>query len=308
MQNRFIQATYDFTRQNASRSAAWAIIVRDTLSGLFMTARHTVMLVGLLAIGGIALVLTKPEIAAHALTFISLSESEPTKTAKVEPTAMPVLAATADRQSNMKQVSLDDATAELYGQQQRLSNWISKRYRVAGDATQVFVSTAYQTAMELKLDPLLILSVMAIESRFNPFAESHVGAQGLMQVMSRIHKDKFEKHGGVEAALNPIANIKVGSRILKEYVRRGGSVEAGLKMYVGAAAMETDFGYGAKVLAEYERMKAVAMGKKVSIHATTKVPRPPETATHSSPAQEAATASEQPAQPLAEVEQLASAL
>ena len=33
------------------------------------------------------------------------------------------------------------------------------------------------------LDPLLVLAVMDVESNFDRYAESHVGAQGLMQVM-----------------------------------------------------------------------------------------------------------------------------
>jgi hypothetical protein len=73
-----------------------------------------------------------------------------------------------------------------------------------------------------------------------------MGAQGLMQVMSKVHHDKFQDMGGLQAALNPVANIRVGSLILKDYVTRGGSVEAGLKSYVGAAAFETDDGYGAR--------------------------------------------------------------
>ncbi|MEO7031931.1 MAG: transglycosylase SLT domain-containing protein, partial [Herbaspirillum sp.] len=96
------------------------------------------------------------------------------------------------------------------------------------------------------------------------------GAQGLMQVMSSVHQAKFQKLGGVQAALNPVANIKVGSSILKEYVTRGGSIEAGLKMYVGAAAFDTDYGYGARVLAEYSRLKDVATGEKVAINSSRK--------------------------------------
>jgi len=148
-------------------------------------------------------------------------------------------------------------------QKQLVTDWISKRYRVASDSIDVFVSAAYLTAHEMKLDPLLILAVMAIESSFDPSAESHAGAQGLMQVMTSVHSDKFEKLGGIEAALDPVANIKVGARILKEYVARGGSVEKGLKRYVGAAAMKSDQGYGEKVLAEYDRLKEVARGQKV---------------------------------------------
>ncbi|MET0963047.1 MAG: lytic transglycosylase domain-containing protein, partial [Noviherbaspirillum sp.] len=156
-------------------------------------------------------------------------------------------------------------------EQKFVTNWLAKRYRVAGDATNMLVSATYRTAKEVKIDPLLVLAVMAIESGFNPFAESPVGAQGLMQVMSKVHHDKFQQLGGVKAALNPVANIKVGATILKEYVSRGGSVESGLKMYVGAAAFENDAGYGYKVLAEYKRLKDVASGKLVPVTGTTTV-------------------------------------
>ncbi|HEY5802013.1 MAG TPA: lytic transglycosylase domain-containing protein [Burkholderiaceae bacterium] len=159
-------------------------------------------------------------------------------------------------------------------QQQAVTTWLSRRYKVAGDAADMLVSTAYLTAKELKLDPLLILSVMAIESGLNPFAESPVGAKGLMQVMAHVHQEKFRGLGGVKAALNPVANIKVGSAILKEYVTRGGSIEAGLKSYVGAAAFETDDGYGHRVLAEYRRLKDVSSGKDVPIRFPALAKRP----------------------------------
>ena len=98
----------------------------------------------------------------------------------------------------------------------------------------MLVSTAYQIGKEYKLDPLLILSVVAIESSLNPYAESAMGAQGLMQVMTRIHAGRFEAHGGQMAALDPVANMKVGSAILSDLIARGGSVERGLQLYVGA--------------------------------------------------------------------------
>src|SRR5690606_33585176 len=130
----------------------------------------------------------------------------------------------------------------------------------------------YATAREVQLDPLLILAVIAIESRFNPFAESPVGAKGLMQVMAHIHRDRFKPLGGVQAALNPVANIKVGASILRDYVKRAGSLEGGLKMYVGAAFHDTDFGYGAKVIAEYNRLKHVASGGGATKTATSAKP------------------------------------
>lgn len=149
-------------------------------------------------------------------------------------------------------------------EQQRVTSWIAKRYRVATDAAHMLVGATYATAREMHLDPLLILAVIAIESRFNPFAESPVGAKGLMQVMPNMHRDKFQPLGGVQAALNPVANIKVGSLILKDYVKRTGSLEGGLKMYVGAADSPSDSGYGLKVITEYNKLKEVALGAEKS--------------------------------------------
>lgn len=139
-------------------------------------------------------------------------------------------------------------------QSQSLRSYIARKYRIAHDVAGVLIHTVYEVAQEKDLDPLLILAVIAIESRYNPFAESHVGAQGLMQVMTRVHKDKFEPFGGgPDAALNPIANIRVGSQILHDCIKRRGSVAGGLACYVGATG-PGDGGYGAKVLAERRRL------------------------------------------------------
>lgn len=158
--------------------------------------------------------------------------------------------------------AVDRATAvnpkELPEQQAAVAFWLSKKYRVAAEPMAALVAEAYIQGKQHKLDPMLLLAVMAIESSFNPFAQSSVGAQGLMQVMTRVHTEKYEHFGGSLAAFDPISNVRVGASILKEYVRRAGSVEGGLKYYVGAANLPHDGGYGAKVLAEYHRIRAVA--------------------------------------------------
>ena len=145
--------------------------------------------------------------------------------------------------------------------QARVAHWLSKKYRVAPEPLSVLVGEAYAVGGKTKLDPTLILAVMAIESRFNPFAQSAVGAQGLMQVMTRIHIDKYESFGGELAAFDPVANLRVGVQILQECIRRAGSLEGGLRYYVGAANLPDDGGYAAKVLAEHFRILQVATGR-----------------------------------------------
>lgn len=280
MNNRIFSALPASPGQTVNQSSAWSIVMRDTRNGFRTIMHHALMSGGIVAIAVLGLMFVKPDMLDH-IKLLSPFSTEPVQeslsSSKIPPLANLMAAsdqAAADlslTETESVKSQLTDEELKIVGtaiQQERVTKWLSRRYRVAGDATNMLVSAAYLTAQEIKLDPLLILSVMAIESRFNPFAESPVGAQGLMQVMSKVHHEKFQKLGGVQAALNPVANIHVGAQILKEYVRRGGSVEAGLKMYVGAAAMETDMGYGSKVLAEYNRLKDVAAGKKVPISST----------------------------------------
>ncbi|MTW04335.1 transglycosylase SLT domain-containing protein [Pseudoduganella ginsengisoli] len=237
---------------------------RVTVRSLLTTAQHTMTICGVTALVMLAVLYVRPDLA-HALSK-TLAPQQAVETATVTAPPLTALMEAPAVQAASSEAPMTAEEKKLMGskkQQEWVTTWLSKRYRVASDATNMLVSTAYLTAREIKLDPLLILAVMAIESGLNPFAESPMGAQGLMQVMSKVHHDKFQDMGGVQAALNPVANIRVGSLILKDYVTRGGSVEAGLKSYVGAAAFDTDEGYGSKVLAEYKKLQQVSSGKKV---------------------------------------------
>ena len=144
-------------------------------------------------------------------------------------------------------------------QQQALRSYLARKYKIAYSVAGALIHTAFIVGKEKNLDPQLILAVIAIESRYNPYAESHVGAQGLMQVMTKVHKEKFDIYmEGTLAVLSPEANIRVGGQILSDCIRRRGSIEGGLACYVGATG-PSDGGYGAKVLAERRRI-ALASG------------------------------------------------
>jgi Transglycosylase SLT domain len=160
--------------------------------------------------------------------------------------------------------AIDRVTAAHLGdlpkQQANVTYWLSRKYRVAPEPLAALVTEAFEIGEKAKLDPTLILAVMAIESRFNPFAQSPVGAQGLMQVLTRVHTDKYEDFGGHLAAFDPVSNLRVGVRVLQDCIKRAGSVEGGLRLYVGAVT--TDGGwYIDKVMSEHMRIQSVALGK-----------------------------------------------
>ena len=165
--------------------------------------------------------------------------------------------------------AIDRATAanpqDLPKQQAAVAYWLSKKYRVAPEPLSALVAESYDIGERSRLDPTLILAVMAIESGFNPFAQSAVGAQGLMQVMTGVHSDKYENFGGKLAAFDPVTNLRVGVKVLQECIQRAGSLHEGLKFYVGAANLGDDGGYVDKVMAEHARLKQVAAGRNVPL-------------------------------------------
>jgi soluble lytic murein transglycosylase-like protein len=133
-----------------------------------------------------------------------------------------------------------------------VSGEVARRYRISQDATRELVAAAYGEGLRIGLDPLLIVAVMAVESRFNPIAQSVGGAIGLMQVIPRYHPDQVDRASS-ESVLDPRTNIGLGARVLKEYIRQGGTEVAGLQRYNGASA-DTSNGYANKVLGERQRL------------------------------------------------------
>jgi soluble lytic murein transglycosylase-like protein len=163
--------------------------------------------------------------------------------------------------------ALDDALARAIPAQsaetpavdrryETLANYLARRYRVAPEPTEELVHAAFAAGRLTQLDPLLILAVIAVESRFNPIAESDYGARGLMQVVPRFHLEKLAAHGGEASVLQPHTNIFVGARILDEYIERTGSLEAGLQLYNGAPD-DPARTYAQRVLAEHQRLQQV---------------------------------------------------
>ncbi|MGA8786174.1 MAG: lytic transglycosylase domain-containing protein [Polaromonas sp.] len=258
-----------------------ATVADDIAQGLFEITHNSFALLGLAVVFAVVTLTARPDLreAGEIKLMAWLQErqeeaigftDEPTFT---EPTA--VERATA---SNPK---------DLPSAQAAVAYWLSKKYAVAPEPLSVLVAQAFEIGQKAKLDPTLILAIMAIESGFNPFAQSPVGAQGLMQVMTKVHHDKYDNFGGKLAAFDPVTNLRVGVKVLQECITRAGSIEGGLKYYVGAANLEDDGGYAGKVMAEHARLLAVVGGKRQPPPRLLASPGPSHPTTVSSPADSA---------------------
>ena len=226
----------------------------DVAQGFWEIAHNGFALVGLTVVFSVVTLTARPDLRqAGESKLMSLLQARQAEALGMVPELDAIDRATAANPKNLPK------------QQAAVAYWLSKKYRVAPEPVSALVAEAYELGARAKLDPTLILAVMAVESGFNPFAQSPVGAQGLMQVMTGVHSDKYDNFGGKLAAFDPVTNLRVGVKVLQECIQRAGSLHAGLKFYVGAANMEDDGGYAGKVLAEHARLQGVAAGRAVPL-------------------------------------------
>lgn len=236
-------ATENFTKGVATFAS-------DIAQGFFEITHNGFALLGLAVMFAVITLTARPEIRqAGEVQLMSWLQSRQTVATGIAADTEAVERATATNPHSLPK------------QQAAVAFWLSKKYNVAPEPLSALVAEAFETGARAKIDPTLILAIMAIESGFNPFAQSAVGAQGLMQVMTKVHSDKYTGFGGKLAAFDPVSNLRVGVKVLQDCVARAGSVEGGLKLYVGAGNLEDDGGYAAKVMAEHNRLLLVSTGR-----------------------------------------------
>jgi hypothetical protein len=240
-----------------SAAAAGTLFVKDIGQGLLVVSHNTLALLGL-AVVAVLLMFSSQADLRHKLETEAFGWLTARQEARAEASGNTLMGLSEPE-------ALTRATAadprELTRQQAAVAMWLSRRYKVAPEPVSRLVQEAWTVGQRARVEPTLILAIMAIESGFNPFAQSAVGAQGLMQVMTRVHDDKYEAFGGNLAAFDPITNLRVGVQVLKECIQRAGSLEEGLRYYVGAANLPDDAGYAGRVLAEHEQMKSLIAGR-----------------------------------------------
>ena len=252
-------ASRDLQSLSRKAGAALNLFFKDIGQGLLVVSHNTLALVGLAVVTVLVMVFSQTELRHRfeheALGWLS-ARSEARAEAEgnllthlVEPDAVSRATASDPR--------------DLPRQQAAVALWLARKYKVAPEPVSRLVQEAWSVGQRAHVEPTLILAVMAVESGFNPFAQSTVGAQGLMQVLTRVHDDKYEAFGGTHAAFDPISNLRVGVLVLKESIAAAGNLDGGLRRYLGVTPNEGDRGYVNRVLAEQGQMRGVAAGRSV---------------------------------------------
>jgi soluble lytic murein transglycosylase len=122
------------------------------------------------------------------------------------------------------------------------------------------------------LDPLLVVALIRAESSFDNYAQSKVGAMGLMQVMPQTGKWIASLRGKRLARKTHLfdseLNVEIGTAYLANLIRRFGALDAALVAYnAGPSAARRILadrssrprflgGYPRKVVREFQRLKA----------------------------------------------------
>jgi Transglycosylase SLT domain len=247
---------------DAGRSLS--VFVRDVGRGMLEVCHNTLALVGLAALALGLFVGTRADMREQ-MELVAFEWLQGRHEAR-EQAGGNLLAGLAEPDAVSRATAVEPGA--LPREQANVARWIARRYKVAPEPISALVKEAWSIGQRAGLDPTLILAIMAVESSFNPFAQSPVGAQGLMQVMTRVHDDKYDAFGGTHAAFDPISNLRVGVQVLKECIQRAGSVHEGLRYYVGAALLDDDGGYAARVMAEQQHLRRVADGTLVPLNAS----------------------------------------
>jgi len=265
-----MNASLMLRRAGSHTARSLSVFVRDVGRGMLEVSHNTLALVGLAALAVGVLAASRADVRQQ-VEVVALEWLQTRHEAR-EQASGNMLAAVAEPDAVNRATATD--LKALTRQQVLLANWIARRYKVAAEPVAALVQESWSIGQRAGLDPTLILAIMAVESSFNPFAQSTVGAQGLMQVMTRVHDEKYEAFGGTRAAFDPISNLRVGVQVLKECIARAGSVQEGLRFYVGAALQESDGGYATRVMLEQAHMRAVADGRQVPLNVPNQAAQP----------------------------------
>ncbi len=159
------------------------------------------------------------------------------------PTAEPIVAATVEPRPEPIEIApkapapQPDADAEARRERvDELTAFLSEqRTGLTPDEVRVLAATIVDESDRHGLDMRLVLALMYVESRYNAFAVSPVGAIGLMQILPPTGEELAEQLGiewrGPQTLFDPVANVRMGVAYVKWLSDRYGKMSTALAAY-----------------------------------------------------------------------------
>ena len=202
---------------------------------------------------------------AHQLQG-KLAESRQTLSSHREELAESKVKLEALESTGLLQDARDLQAAERLGLRQALTKDLEKL--PSDDAPRVLAALVRE-GRRTGLDPILLAAVIRVETHFDPYAVSNVGARGLMQLMPATASGLAEKSGHHRVApahlFNPVLNIELGAAYLKQLIDRFGDVRTALIAYNAGPGVARNRhlssgvrAYPRNVLSEYSRLRFIA--------------------------------------------------
>jgi len=107
--------------------------------------------------------------------------------------------------------------------------------QIGATECDALASALVAASREHDLPPAFVLAVIEVESRFDPYAVSPVGALGLMQILPSTGAPVARRLGigwrGPQTLFDPRANVRIGVAYLRELIDRYANVRAALAAY-----------------------------------------------------------------------------
>lgn len=232
---------------NLKLAHLWLVLrtlAADVRDGFVEISRHSLALVGLVVVAVTLTFMARPGLEMNVnemlMGWLEMRQAE-----------------------NLDTPSASDATyrstaTSLKGlpkDQLAVTYWLSRRYRVSPEPLAALVTEAWTVGERSQIPPTLILAIMAIESKFNPFTAGTQGAMGLMQIDPDVHVNALSPFGGRLAVFDPVTNLRVGTRHLQDLILQSETLEAALRQYAADSGQPEDGPYVERVLSEQKLLE-----------------------------------------------------
>ncbi len=161
-----------------------------------------------------------------------------------------------DARSRLRAVPVASAAQELADLQEAerigLGRLMKDSTAIWGEERPRVMATIVRESRRNGLDPALVAAVIQVESHFDPFAVSSVGARGLMQLMPPtaqwlLEKDSSPARIRPSHLFNPVLNIELGTSYLAHLMARfDGDLYRALIAYNAGPSIARSLQHGSK--------------------------------------------------------------